>query len=253
MCCPPAWWVAAGVVCLPCVDAVSWCVKCAAGPAALSSCCLLSLSLYPLCSVPLPLVAFFSFWLTDQLTDSSDSTTGDDDCDDDDGDGAAPCGARRVGPCALAAAAAARVCDDSGGGRTQKEGCRRCVCVCRCHATTSQQTCCDSVTLTSLWSSHTAEARPTPMHLVDGLRHLSRRCREQDVLTQPRRAWSVTMAQSAVAGGIFTSRRQQRESCSCCWCRCCLLWPAMPIIVCPLIMGGMPPLVTSSAGISQHQ
>ncbi|RNF04566.1 hypothetical protein TcG_11124 [Trypanosoma cruzi] len=38
-----------------------------------------------------------------------------------------------------------------------------------------------------------------------------RRCREQDVLTQPRRAWSVTMAQSAVAGGIFTSRRQQRE------------------------------------------
>ncbi|RNF03727.1 hypothetical protein TcG_11142 [Trypanosoma cruzi] len=31
------------------------------------------------------------------------------------------------------------------------------------------------------------------------------------------------------------------------------LWPPMPIIVCPLIMGGMPPLVTSSAGISQHQ
>ncbi|KAF8291970.1 hypothetical protein TcYC6_0118630 [Trypanosoma cruzi] len=43
----------------------------------------------------------FSFWLTDQLTDSSDSTTGDDDCDDDDGDGAAPCGVRRVSPCAL--------------------------------------------------------------------------------------------------------------------------------------------------------
>ncbi|RNC53919.1 hypothetical protein TcCL_ESM08697 [Trypanosoma cruzi] len=82
-----------------------------------------------------------------------------------------------------------------------------------------------------------------------------RRCREQDVLTQPRRAWSVTIAQSAVAGGIFTSRRQQRgrESCSCCWRRCCLLWPPMPIIFCPLIMGGMPPLVTSSAGISQHQ
>ncbi|RNC52675.1 hypothetical protein TcCL_ESM10059 [Trypanosoma cruzi] len=40
---PPAWWVAAGVVCLRCVDAVSWCVNCAAGPAALSSCCLLSL------------------------------------------------------------------------------------------------------------------------------------------------------------------------------------------------------------------
>ncbi|RNC34949.1 hypothetical protein TcCL_Unassigned02216 [Trypanosoma cruzi] len=38
-----------------------------------------------------------------------------------------------------------------------------------------------------------------------------RRCREQDVLTQPRRAWSVTMAQSAVAGGIITSRMQQRE------------------------------------------
>ncbi|KAF8277345.1 hypothetical protein TcBrA4_0110560 [Trypanosoma cruzi] len=49
------------------------------------------------------------------------------------------------------------------------------------------------------------------MHLVDGVRHLLRRCREQDVLTQPRRAWSVTMARSAVAGGIFTSRRQQRE------------------------------------------
>ncbi|EKF99005.1 hypothetical protein TCSYLVIO_010086, partial [Trypanosoma cruzi] len=32
----PAWWVAAGVVCLRCVDAVSWCVNCAAGPAALS-------------------------------------------------------------------------------------------------------------------------------------------------------------------------------------------------------------------------
>ncbi|EAN83153.1 hypothetical protein Tc00.1047053508099.40 [Trypanosoma cruzi] len=104
MCCPPAWWVAAGVLCLPCVDAVSWCVKCAAGPAALSSCCLLSFSLHPLHSVPLPPVAFFSFWLTDQLIDSSDSTTGDDGCDGDDGDGAAPCGARRVGPCALAAA-----------------------------------------------------------------------------------------------------------------------------------------------------
>ncbi|RNC33165.1 hypothetical protein TcCL_Unassigned04160 [Trypanosoma cruzi] len=79
--------------------------------------------------------------------------------------------------------------------------------------------------------------------------------REQDVLTQPKRAWSVTMAQSAVADGIFTSQRQQREreSCSCCWRRCCLLWPPMPIIVCPLIMDGMPPLVTSSAGISQHQ
>ncbi|EAN98831.1 hypothetical protein TcCL_ESM07995 [Trypanosoma cruzi] len=83
------------------------------------------------------------------------------------------------------------------------------------------------------------------------------RSREQDVLTQPRRAWSVTMAQSAVAGGIFTSRRQhrerERESCTCCWRRCCLLWPPMPIIVCPLIMGGIPPLVASSAGISQHQ
>ncbi|EAN81753.1 hypothetical protein Tc00.1047053511793.20 [Trypanosoma cruzi] len=49
------------------------------------------------------------------------------------------------------------------------------------------------------------------MHLVDGVRHLLRRCREQDVLAQPRRAWSVTMAQSAVAGGMFTSWRQQRE------------------------------------------
>ncbi|RNC57542.1 hypothetical protein TcCL_ESM04849 [Trypanosoma cruzi] len=93
---PPAWWVAAGVVCLPCVDAVSWCVNCAAGPAAFSSCCLLSLSLYPLCPVPLPLVALFSLCLTDQLIGSSDFTTsGDDHCDDDDGgDGAvwcAPC------------------------------------------------------------------------------------------------------------------------------------------------------------------
>ncbi|KAF5219127.1 hypothetical protein ECC02_007903 [Trypanosoma cruzi] len=95
-------------------------------------------------------------------------------------------------------------------GGQKREGCRRCVCVCRCHATTSQQTCCDSVTLTSLWSSRTAEARPTPMHLVDGVRHLLRRSREQDALTQPRRAWSVTMAQSPVAGGIFTSRRQER-------------------------------------------
>ncbi|RNC38720.1 hypothetical protein TcCL_NonESM12003, partial [Trypanosoma cruzi] len=49
------------------------------------------------------------------------------------------------------------------------------------------------------------------MHSVDGVRHLLRRSREQDVLTQPRRAWSVAMAQSAVAGGIFTSRRQRRE------------------------------------------
>ncbi|RNC53863.1 hypothetical protein TcCL_ESM08754 [Trypanosoma cruzi] len=42
-----------------------------------------------------------SFWLTDQLTDSSDSTTGGDGCDDDDDDGAAPCCVRRDGPCAL--------------------------------------------------------------------------------------------------------------------------------------------------------
>ncbi|RNC59180.1 hypothetical protein TcCL_ESM03249 [Trypanosoma cruzi] len=60
MCCPPAWWVAAGVVCLRCVDAVLWCVNCAAGPAALSSCCLLSLAVFaalrpsPSCSIPFP-------------------------------------------------------------------------------------------------------------------------------------------------------------------------------------------------------
>ncbi|RNE99775.1 hypothetical protein TcG_12193, partial [Trypanosoma cruzi] len=59
--------------------------------------------------------------------------------------------------------------------------------------------------------TRTAEARPTSMHLVDGVRHPLRRCKEQDVLTQPQRAWSVTVAQSAVAGGMFTSRRQQRE------------------------------------------
>ncbi|KAF5218823.1 hypothetical protein ECC02_008245 [Trypanosoma cruzi] len=99
---PPAWWVAAGVVCLRCVDAVSWCVNCAAGPAALSSCCLLSLSRCIRCTPSLSLLFHsFSFWLTDQLTDSSDSTTGDDDCDDDDGDGAAPCGVCRVVPYAL--------------------------------------------------------------------------------------------------------------------------------------------------------
>ncbi|EAN99226.1 hypothetical protein Tc00.1047053510279.100 [Trypanosoma cruzi] len=57
---PPAWWVSAGVVCLPCVGAVSWCVNCAAGPAALSSCCLLSLAVSaalrpsPSCSIPFP-------------------------------------------------------------------------------------------------------------------------------------------------------------------------------------------------------
>ncbi|RNC40906.1 hypothetical protein TcCL_NonESM09567 [Trypanosoma cruzi] len=49
------------------------------------------------------------------------------------------------------------------------------------------------------------------MHSVDGVRQFLRRCREQDVLTQPRRAWSVTMAPSAVAGGIIASRRQQGE------------------------------------------
>ncbi|RNC60788.1 hypothetical protein TcCL_ESM01440 [Trypanosoma cruzi] len=43
---------------------------------------------------------------------------------------------------------------------------------------------------------------------------------------------------------------RERESCCCCWRRCCLFLPPMPIIVCPLIMGGVPPLVTSSAGIS---
>ncbi|RNC53726.1 hypothetical protein TcCL_ESM08909 [Trypanosoma cruzi] len=47
--------------------------------------------------------------------------------------------------------------------------------------------------------------------------------------------------------------QRERESCSCCWRRCCLLWPLMPIIVCPLIVGGIPPLVASSACISQHQ
>ncbi|RNC33734.1 hypothetical protein TcCL_Unassigned03539 [Trypanosoma cruzi] len=56
----PAWWVAAGVVCLPCVDTASWCVNCAAGPAALSTCCLLSLAVSaalrpsPSCSIPFP-------------------------------------------------------------------------------------------------------------------------------------------------------------------------------------------------------
>ncbi|PBJ73628.1 hypothetical protein BCY84_13791 [Trypanosoma cruzi cruzi] len=93
---PPAWWVAAGVVCLPCVDAVSWCVSCAAGPAALSSCCLLSLAVSAVLR-PSPPVAFFLFCLTDQLTGSSDSTTGDDDCYD---DGEAPCWSLRC--CAAA-------------------------------------------------------------------------------------------------------------------------------------------------------
>ncbi|EAN97488.1 hypothetical protein Tc00.1047053506813.10 [Trypanosoma cruzi] len=97
---PPAWWVAAGVVCLPCVDAVSWCVNCAAGPAALSSCCLLSRCIRCAPSLSLPFHSF-PFRRTDQLTDTSDSTTGDDDCD---GDGAAPCWSLR------SCAAAARPC-----------------------------------------------------------------------------------------------------------------------------------------------
>ncbi|ESS61192.1 hypothetical protein TCDM_11229 [Trypanosoma cruzi Dm28c] len=83
----PAWWVTAGVVCPPCVDAVSWCVDCAAGPAALSSCCLRSRCIRCAPSLSLSFHSF-PFRLTDQLTDTSDSTTGDDDCD---GDGAAPC------------------------------------------------------------------------------------------------------------------------------------------------------------------
>ncbi|RNE95863.1 hypothetical protein TcG_13218 [Trypanosoma cruzi] len=52
---------------------------------------------------------------------------------------------------------------------------------------------------------------------------------------------------------VYFPEATEREGCSYCWRRCCLLWPPMPIIVCPLIMGDMPPLVTSSAGISQHQ
>ncbi|RNF00454.1 hypothetical protein TcG_11755 [Trypanosoma cruzi] len=52
---------------------------------------------------------------------------------------------------------------------------------------------------------------------------------------------------------IYFSEATKREGCSCCWRCCCFLWPPMPIIVCPLIMGGMPPLVTSSAGISEQQ
>ncbi|PBJ68537.1 hypothetical protein BCY84_21442 [Trypanosoma cruzi cruzi] len=93
----PAWWVAAGVVCLPCVDVVSWCVDCAAGPAALSSCCLrflaVSTVLRPSPSRSIP----FPFRLTDQLTDTSDSTTGDDDCD---GEGAACWSLRSFAPAA---------------------------------------------------------------------------------------------------------------------------------------------------------
>ncbi|RNC51957.1 hypothetical protein TcCL_ESM10873 [Trypanosoma cruzi] len=56
--------------------------------------------------------------------------------------------------------------------------------------------------------------------------------------------WNVYFSETTERG---------RESCSCCWRRCCLLWPPMLIIVCPPIIGGVPPLVTSSAGISQHQ
>ncbi|RNC38247.1 hypothetical protein TcCL_NonESM12521 [Trypanosoma cruzi] len=96
---PPAWWMAAGVVCHPCMDAVSWCVNCAAGPAAFSSCCLLSLAVSaalrpsPSCSI--------LFLLAHGSADSSDSTTGDDGCDGGDGDGAAPCWS--LGSCAAAA------------------------------------------------------------------------------------------------------------------------------------------------------
>ncbi|RNC39021.1 hypothetical protein TcCL_NonESM11679 [Trypanosoma cruzi] len=99
---PPAWWMAAGVVCHPCMDAVSWCVNCAAGPAAFSSCCLLSLAVSaalrpsPSCSI--------LFLLAHGSADSSDYTTGDDGCDGGDGDGAAPCWSLR------SCAAAARPC-----------------------------------------------------------------------------------------------------------------------------------------------
>ncbi|EAN90978.1 hypothetical protein Tc00.1047053506769.10 [Trypanosoma cruzi] len=59
------------------------------------ACCLLlmlsALSRCIRCTPSLSLLFHsFPFWLTDQLTGSSDSTTGDDDCDDD-GDGAARC------------------------------------------------------------------------------------------------------------------------------------------------------------------
>ncbi|RNC40129.1 hypothetical protein TcCL_NonESM10434 [Trypanosoma cruzi] len=102
---PPAWWVAAGVVCLPCVDAVSWCVNCAAGPPALSSCCLLSRCIRCAPSLSLSFHSF-PFRLTDQLTDSSDTTTGDDDCGGD--------GVRRVVPCALVLLLLVRVRDGDG-------------------------------------------------------------------------------------------------------------------------------------------
>ncbi|EAN94611.1 hypothetical protein Tc00.1047053509217.170 [Trypanosoma cruzi] len=70
-------------------SALSRCVRCTPS---------LSLLLHP-----------FSFWLTDRLTDSNDSTTGDDDCD---GDGAAPCWSLRS--CA-AAGSPGRVSGCAGG------------------------------------------------------------------------------------------------------------------------------------------
>ncbi|KAF5216343.1 hypothetical protein ECC02_010903 [Trypanosoma cruzi] len=81
-----------GWACCPLLifSAVSYCIRCAPSPFLLFHC--------------------LSFWLTDQLTDSSDSTTGGDGCDDDDGDGAAPCGVRRDGPCTLVVLLLVRVC-----------------------------------------------------------------------------------------------------------------------------------------------
>ncbi|KAF5219379.1 hypothetical protein ECC02_007617 [Trypanosoma cruzi] len=60
------------------------------------ACCLLMLSALSRCILGAPsiflLLHSFSFCLTDQLTDSSNSSTsGDDDCGDDDGDGAVRC------------------------------------------------------------------------------------------------------------------------------------------------------------------
>ncbi|RNF02889.1 hypothetical protein TcG_11271, partial [Trypanosoma cruzi] len=91
--------------CWRCVPSLCGCRLVVCGLCGWACCPLLMLSALSRCIRCTPSLSLlfhsFSFWLTDQLTDPSDSTAGDDDCDGDDGDGAAPCGVRRVVPCAI--------------------------------------------------------------------------------------------------------------------------------------------------------
>ncbi|PBJ70790.1 hypothetical protein BCY84_18019 [Trypanosoma cruzi cruzi] len=91
--------------CWRCVPSLRGCRLVVCGLCGWACCPLLMLSALSRCIRCAPSLSLsfhsFPFRLTDQLTDTSDSTTGDDDCD---GDGAAPC-------CSLSScAAAARPC-----------------------------------------------------------------------------------------------------------------------------------------------